>query len=239
MTARPQRTTTLAGPNRVIVGVATAGLVALASAGTALLVLTGTSAVAPSAAPVPPLPSTAPLTRAPGVVVLPSEDAGRLAGGSGPGGRDRGRRPPQRTPSQDLTARGQGTALPFVVAVDVTPASPESAAVRAGSASVPARVMGRRPGRGLANGPGKHGKRAKPPARAGNRGDPGNWGDPRDGDEPRGHDRAGDRDEGAQDEAENREDGDQGDAGDRSKAVKRNKRSARAAGSHSDHSGNR
>jgi hypothetical protein len=73
MTTRPRRTTTLVGPNRIVVGAATAGLVALASAGTALLVLTGTSAVAPTAAPAPPLPSSTPLTRAPGVVVLPAD----------------------------------------------------------------------------------------------------------------------------------------------------------------------
>jgi hypothetical protein len=83
MTARPRRTTTLVGPNRIVLGAATAGLVALASAGTALLVLTGTSSVAPVAAPAPPLPSSSPLTRAPGVVILPSDEAGRLTGGTG------------------------------------------------------------------------------------------------------------------------------------------------------------
>ncbi|MCU1590389.1 MAG: hypothetical protein JWP11_1645, partial [Frankiales bacterium] len=76
MTARPRRTTTLVGPNRLVLGVATGGLVALASVGTALLVLTGTSSVGPAAAPVPPLPSSPPLASAPGVVVLPSDQAG-------------------------------------------------------------------------------------------------------------------------------------------------------------------
>lgn len=70
MPQRPRRTTTLGGPNRLVLGAATAGLVALASAGTALLVLTGTSTVTPGAAPAP-LPSSSPLTRSPGVVVLP------------------------------------------------------------------------------------------------------------------------------------------------------------------------
>src|SRR3954469_1206297 len=90
---RPRRTTTLVGPNRIVLAAATAGLVALASAGTALLVLTGTSSTAPSAAPAPPLPSATPHTRAPGVVVLPSDEAGRLTGGTG--GAARG---PQRAP---------------------------------------------------------------------------------------------------------------------------------------------
>jgi hypothetical protein len=76
MTTRPRRTTTLVGPNRIVVGAAMAGLVALASAGTALLVLTGTSAVSPVAAPAPPLPSSTPLSRAPGVIVLPTHGPG-------------------------------------------------------------------------------------------------------------------------------------------------------------------
>ncbi|MDT7573273.1 MAG: hypothetical protein QOE05_3447 [Actinomycetota bacterium] len=97
MTARPRRTTTLVGPNRIVLGAATAGLVALASAGTALLVLTGTSSVAPVAAPAPPLPTSTPLTRAPGVVVLPSDDAGRLTGSHAPQPARRG--PVFRTPA--------------------------------------------------------------------------------------------------------------------------------------------
>lgn len=72
MTARARRTTTLVGPNRLALGAATGGLVALASAGTALLVLTGTSAVTPHVMSAPPLPMTAPLAHAPGVVVVPS-----------------------------------------------------------------------------------------------------------------------------------------------------------------------
>ncbi|MDX6198930.1 MAG: hypothetical protein QOJ79_2081 [Actinomycetota bacterium] len=80
MTSRPRRTTTLVGPNRLVVGAATAGLVALASAGTALLVLTGTSSVTPLAAPAPPLPSATPLNHAPGVVVLPPGQIDRSTG---------------------------------------------------------------------------------------------------------------------------------------------------------------
>src|SRR4051794_20174422 len=83
MTTRPRRTTTLVGPNRMVLAAATTGLVALASAGTALLVLTGTSSSTPVAAPAP-LPTSAPLTRAPGVVVLPSDDARRLTGDGTP-----------------------------------------------------------------------------------------------------------------------------------------------------------
>ena len=61
----------LASP-RVVMAAATGGLVALASAGTALLVLTGTSAVAPPTSAVPPLPAERPASAAPGVVVVPS-----------------------------------------------------------------------------------------------------------------------------------------------------------------------
>jgi hypothetical protein len=72
MTSRARRTTTLVGPNRLALAAATGGLVALASAGTALLVLTGTSAVGPTVAVAPPLPTTEPLAKVPGVVVVPS-----------------------------------------------------------------------------------------------------------------------------------------------------------------------
>lgn len=72
MSTRTVRTTTLAGPNRLAIAVATGSLVALASGGTAVLVLSGTSSVAPQTALVPPLPSSQPLAGAPGVVVLPS-----------------------------------------------------------------------------------------------------------------------------------------------------------------------
>jgi hypothetical protein len=54
---------------------ATGGLVALASASTALLVLTGTSTVAPPTALGPPLPSEPPASARPGVVVVPSPQA--------------------------------------------------------------------------------------------------------------------------------------------------------------------
>lgn len=71
MTARPARPTAFVDPNRLVVIAATGGLAALASLGTALLVLTSTSVVAPSRTPVPPLPASSPLAKAPGVVVLP------------------------------------------------------------------------------------------------------------------------------------------------------------------------
>jgi hypothetical protein len=80
MTARPRRTTTLVGPNRLVLAAATGGLVALASVGTAVLVLTGTSAVTPVATAVPPLPHAEPLAKAPGVVVLPASPVARGAG---------------------------------------------------------------------------------------------------------------------------------------------------------------
>jgi hypothetical protein len=75
MTALVRRTTTLVGPNRLTLTAATAVLVALASAGTALLVLTGTSSVGPTVAIAPPLPTTAPLAKSPGVVVVPTPSA--------------------------------------------------------------------------------------------------------------------------------------------------------------------
>ena len=61
----------LASP-RVVMAAATGGLVALASAGTALLVLTGTSAVAPATTALPPLPAERPASASPGVVVVPT-----------------------------------------------------------------------------------------------------------------------------------------------------------------------
>jgi hypothetical protein len=85
MTARSRTTTTLAGPNRLVLAAATGGLVLLASGGTALLVLTGTSTVSPGPTVVPPLPGAQPLAHAPGVVVLPStQPAPRPAGGGSP-----------------------------------------------------------------------------------------------------------------------------------------------------------
>jgi colicin import membrane protein len=98
MTTRPRRTTTLVGPNRIVVGAAMAGLVALASAGTALLVLTGTSAVSPVAAPAPPLPSSTPLSRAPGVIVLPTHGPGATR----PAPRAEERPAPQVTTAPDV-----------------------------------------------------------------------------------------------------------------------------------------
>lgn len=58
---------------RLVMATATGGLVALASAGTALLVLTGTSVVAPPTLQVPPLPAERPQASRPGagVVVVP------------------------------------------------------------------------------------------------------------------------------------------------------------------------
>jgi hypothetical protein len=90
MSSRPRlATTTLAGPSRLVLAAATGGLVALASAGTALLVLTGTSSVTPSQSIVPPLPARGPLAHAPGVVVVPSP----AATGASP---HRGRQVPRR-----------------------------------------------------------------------------------------------------------------------------------------------
>ena len=81
MTGRgPRPTTTLVGPNRFVLALATGGLVALASAGTALLVVQGTSAVDPMIALTPPAPSAPSVARAPGVVVLPSGQAALLGG---------------------------------------------------------------------------------------------------------------------------------------------------------------
>src|SRR3954470_8965391 len=72
---------------RVVMVAATAGLVALASAGTAVLVLSGTSAVAPPAAIAPPLPAErTPVTRR-GPVVVPAPVDPDV--GSGAGGRHR------------------------------------------------------------------------------------------------------------------------------------------------------
>jgi hypothetical protein len=116
MTTRPRRTTTLVGPNRLVLGAATGGLVALASAGTALLVLTGTSSVAPIAAPAPPLPSTAPPSHAPGVVVLPPDEAGRLAGTTTHQARRGSSRPAVasvRLPARLPTLSVRPIALPF------------------------------------------------------------------------------------------------------------------------------
>src|SRR4051812_23903634 len=155
MTGRPGRTTTLVGPNRVVLGAAPAGLVALASAGTALLVLTGTSSVSPGAAPAPPLPSATPHTRAPGVVVLPSDEAGRLAGGPARGP-ERG--PVFRVP--DVT--------PVALAFTDDPAPP--AVLPAVTPPVPAVDRSPtpevdwapdRPGRHLAKGHAKHGTHTK------------------------------------------------------------------------------
>src|SRR4051812_49720099 len=115
MTGRPGRTPPLVGPTRVVLGAATAGLVALASAGTALLVLTGTSSVAPGAAPAPPLPSSTPHTRAPGVVVLPSDEAGRLTGGTGGAVRAPQRGPAFREPAPVVLAFTDVPAPPVVV----------------------------------------------------------------------------------------------------------------------------
>jgi hypothetical protein len=72
MTARPRRTTTLVGPDRLILAAATTGLVALASGATALLVLTGTSTVSQRPAPSMPLSTPSPVT-SPGVIVLPPD----------------------------------------------------------------------------------------------------------------------------------------------------------------------
>ena len=122
MTSRPRRTTTLSGPNRIVVGAATAGLVALASAGTALVVLTGTSSVAPLAAPAPPLPTSTPLTRAPGVVVLPATPADRLAG------------------QVDRAARQSEHGLPLPLAVPTAAALPLALAFTADVPDVPSVV---------------------------------------------------------------------------------------------------
>src|SRR4051812_3823214 len=157
MTGRPGRTTTLVGPNRVVLGAAPAGLVALASAGTALLVLTGTSSVAPAAAPAPPLPSSTPHTRAPGVVVLPSDEAGRLTGGTGGAvhGPDRG--PVFRVPDVAPVA----LAFTDVPAPQVVPAvSPPLPAVHRSPTPEVTEVPAR-PGRHLAKGHAKHGTHAK------------------------------------------------------------------------------
>lgn len=75
MAARPPHAlarTTLATPRRFVLAGATGGLITLASAATALLVLTGTSAVAPTTVAVPPLPAPGPVAGDPGVVVLPT-----------------------------------------------------------------------------------------------------------------------------------------------------------------------
>jgi hypothetical protein len=72
MTARPRRTSTLVGPDRLILAAATTGLVALASGATALLVLTGTSTVSLRPAPSMPLSTPSPV-RSPGVIVLPPD----------------------------------------------------------------------------------------------------------------------------------------------------------------------
>jgi hypothetical protein len=162
MTPRPRRTTTLAGPNRIVLGAATAGLVALASAGTALLVLTGTSSVAPTAAPAPPLPSSTPLTHAPGVVVLPSDDAGLLTGGGRPRAAHHApvlRGPAFRVPAATdvVPAALAFTDVPAPVAppVAVPAPAPLPALQRA---PVPAPAEDVRPGRHLAKG---HAKRAE------------------------------------------------------------------------------
>lgn len=134
MTARPRGTTTLVGPNRIVLAAATGGLVALASAGTALLVLTGTSAVAPLAAPAPPLPSFAPPAHAPGVVVVPSAAA---QPGSGPAQPRRTTVSPVRRQPAPITQL-LPVAVPFTApAVDVpvpvaapAPVVPEPAATR-------------------------------------------------------------------------------------------------------------
>jgi hypothetical protein len=155
MTSRPRRTTTLSGPNRLVLGAATAGLVALASAGTALLVVTGTSAVAPIAAPAPPLPSSTPLTRAPGVVVLPSDDAGRaVARTPRPTGTARS------TPAPAAPADVAPVALPFKdeVASLAKPAAVRPALRRA---PVALETTPDRPGRHLAKGHAKHHKHPK------------------------------------------------------------------------------
>lgn len=169
MTARPRRTTTLAGPNRIVLGSATAGLVALASAGTALLVLTGTSAVAPTAAPAPPLPSTAPPARAPGVVVLPTDDGDRIVGGSARAGRAAERRPALPGPAALPKPSVPTPAAPRVV-VDVHPPTgpaPTPPALR--PAPEPTDATADRPGRRLAKGHAKQRQPAKRPKLRGKR----------------------------------------------------------------------
>lgn len=85
MTGRgPRSTTTLVGPNRVVLALATGGLVALASAGTALLVVQGTPTVDPMIALAPPATVAPSAVPAPGVVVLPSGQAALLGGARPP-----------------------------------------------------------------------------------------------------------------------------------------------------------
>jgi hypothetical protein len=138
-----------------VLGAATAGLVALASAGTALLVLTGTSSVAPTAAPAPPLPTSTPLTHAPGVVVLPSDDAGRLTGGGAPRAVRRG--PVFRVPAAPQVVPAvlafTDEPAPVTPVVAVPPPAPVPALQRAPE---PGPVVPTRPGRHLAKGHAKH-----------------------------------------------------------------------------------
>ncbi|MDT7539633.1 MAG: hypothetical protein QOI82_3218 [Actinomycetota bacterium] len=158
MTTRPRRTTTLAGPNRIVLGAATAGLVALASAGTALLVLTGTSSVSPTAEPAPPLPTSTPLTHAPGVVVLPSDDAGRLTGGAARRAVRRGpvfRVPPAPQAVPAVLAFTTDEPPPVTPVLAVPPPAPPPALKRAPEPAA-APVVPARPGRHLANGHAKH-----------------------------------------------------------------------------------
>jgi hypothetical protein len=139
----------------MVVGAATAGLVALASAGTALLVLTGTSSVDPVAAPAPPLPSSTPLTRSPGVVVLPSDDAGRLTGAGAPPSAHRS--PVFRAPTATDVVP---TVLAFTdvpaPAVVVPPPARPLPALHRGPVPVPVDAAPERPGRHLAKGDAKH-----------------------------------------------------------------------------------
>jgi hypothetical protein len=154
MATRSRRTLTLVGPNRLVVGAATAGLVALASAGTALLVLTGTSSVAPFAEWAPPLPSSSPVTRAPGVVVLPSDQTP----GARAGERDVRPPKPRSTPAAVYVAP---QALAF------TDDLPRAAAPRPAHPALrrdpapPGAAVPDRPGRHLAKGHAKHPKPAK------------------------------------------------------------------------------
>src|SRR4051812_23506702 len=163
MTGRPGRTPPLVGPTRVVLGAATAGLVALASAGTALLVLTGTSSVAPGAAPAPPLPSSTPHTRAPGVVVLPSDEAGRLTGGTGGAAERPPRGPAFRVPvTTPVVLAFTDVPAPPVVTPPVAapPVTPPPPALHRAPAPVVTEVPDR-PGRHLAKGHAKHAEHAK------------------------------------------------------------------------------
>lgn len=164
MTARPRRTTTLVGPDRLVLVAATAGLVALASGATALLVLTGTSSVSVGPAPTAPLSTPSP-GRSPGVIVLPPDQAR-----SQPRARHIAVGPISAPRAVVPPAPAAPTTLPFV---DL-PAAPAivPAVVRVPAVPVPVveppyvpapdpSWVGDNPGRHLALGHAKHNKPAK------------------------------------------------------------------------------